>query len=276
MHSIPLLLTACRAGVLLASSFASMAVAAETVKVGGTGSGLGIMKILADAYHADRTDTRILIVPSLGSSGGIKAAAEGMLDIGLSGRPVKSAERAYALGAREIARTPLVIASMRMHHGFTTQDLARIYAGTLKKWPDGRPLRPVMRPESDSETALLRAVSPEIDRALTAARARPGVHVAITDQDSADAIERIPGALGTTTLALILSEERAIKALPLNGIMPSVASLANGRYPYYKPLYVFVPPSASLAARDFLAFIQSGQGARILSDHGYLPLPSGE
>lgn len=276
MRSINRVLTAFQAGVLLGLSFATFPAVADTVKTGGTGSGLGVMKVLAEAYQASRPDTRIMIVPSLGSSGGIKATAAGVLDIGLSGRPLKPAERGLPLTEREVARTPLVLASMRAHSGFTPQDIARIFEGTLNTWPDGSALRPVLRPESDSETQLLRAISPAIDRALTLAHARPGVHVAVTDQDSADAIEQIPGALGTTTLALILSEKRRIKALPLNGVAPSVPALASGNYPYYKPLYVVMPHNPSEAARDFVAFILSGQGARILADKGYLPLKQGK
>lgn len=249
--------------------------AADTLKVGGTGSALGTMKILAGAFQATRPDTQIVVVPALGSSGSIKAVAAGVLDIGLSGRPLKPAERELNLSAREVARTPLVLASMRAHSGFGLSDVARVYDGTLRTWPDGSPLRPILRPESDSETALLRAMSPEIDRALTIAYARPGVHVAITDQDSADAIERIPGALGTSTLALIRSEQRKINVLPLNGVAPSVAALARGRYPHFKPLYFVTPQNPSEPARAFAAFIQSRQGARILSDNGFLPQQSG-
>ena len=261
--------------LLLGLSFASLAAAADTLRVGGTGSALGTMKILAEAFQASRPDTRIVIVPALGSSGSIRAVAAGVLDIGLSGRPLKPAEREQNLAAREVARTPLVLASMRAHGGFTLDDIARIYDGTLQTWPDGGALRPILRPESASETALLRAMSPGIDRALTIAHARPGVHIAIIDQDSADAIEQIPGALGPSTLALIVSEQRKIKALPLNGVAPSVAALARGRYPYFKPLYFVTPQNPSGPARAFAAFVQSRQGARILSDNGYLPLPSG-
>ncbi|MHB1083308.1 MAG: PstS family phosphate ABC transporter substrate-binding protein [Thiobacillus sp.] len=275
MRHINRLLRVFQTSVLLGVSLAAFPALADTVKVGGTGSGLGVMKILAEAYQASRPDTQIMIVPSLGSSGGIKATGAGVLDIGLSGRPLKPEEREQHLTDREVARTPLVLVSTRSHSGFTTQDLARIYDGTLKTWPDGSALRPVIRPESDSETKLLRAISPEVDRALTIARARPGVHVAITDQDGADAIEQIPGALGTSSLGLILSEKRRIKALPLNGVAPSVAALANGSYPFFKPLYVVLPQNPSEAARGFLAFIQSGQGARMMSDNGYLPLKSG-
>ena len=275
MRYINRVLTVFQAGVLLGLSFGPLAAIADTLKVGGTGSALGTMKILADAYRASRPDTQIVVVPALGSSGSIKAVAAGVLDIGLSGRPLKPAEREQNLAEREVARTPLVLASKRAHAGFTLSDIARIYGGTLQAWPDGSPLRPILRPESDSETALLRAMSPEINRAMTIAYARPGVHIAITDQDSADAIEQIPGGLGTSTLALILSEQRTINALPLNGVAPSVAALMRGSYPYFKPLYLITPQNPSGPARAFAAFIQSRQGARILLDNSYLPLQSG-
>ncbi|MBU1263073.1 MAG: substrate-binding domain-containing protein [Gammaproteobacteria bacterium] len=275
MRYINHVLTAFQASVFLGLSFASLPAVADTLKVGGTGSALGTMKILAEAYRASRPDTQIMVVPALGSSGSIKAVAAGVLDIGLSGRPLKPAEREQNLAEREVARTPLVLASMRAHAGFTLSDIVRVYDGTLQTWPDGSPLRPILRPESDSETALLRAISPEIDRALTTAHARPGVHIAITDQDSADAIEHIPGGLGPSTLALILSEQRKIRALPLNGVAPSVAALRRGSYPYFKPLYLVTPQNPSGPARAFAAFIQTRQGARILSDNGYLPLQSG-
>lgn len=275
MRYINHVLTVFQVSVLLGLSFGPLAAVADTLKVGGTGSALGTMKVLADAYRASRPDTQIVVVPALGSSGSIKAVAAGVLDIGLSGRPLKPAEREQNLAEREVARTPLVLASMRAHAGFRLSDIARIYGGTPQTWPDGSPLRPILRPETDSETALLRAMSPEINRAMTIAYARPGVHIAITDQDSADAIEKIPGGLGTSTLALIVSEQRTINALPLNGVAPSVAALMRGSYPYFKPLYLIMPQNPSGPARAFAAFIQSRQGTRILSDNGYLPLKSG-
>ena len=276
MRYINRVLTVFQAGVLLGLSFGPLAAIADTLKIGGTGSALGTMRILADAYRASRPDTQIVVVPALSSSGGIKAVVAGALDIGLSGRPLKPAELGYNnLVVREIARTPLVLASRRDHAGFSLSDIARIYDGTLQTWPDGSPLRPILRPEADTKNTLLRAMSPEIDRAFTAAYTRKGVHVAITDQDSADAIERIPGAVGVSTLALILSERRKIKALPLEGVSPSVAALERGSYPYFSPLYLVVTQNPSGPAQAFAAFIQSRQGARILADNGYLPVQSG-
>ena len=78
------------------------AVAAENVlKIGGTGSALGTMKLLAEAYEKSHPGIRVQILPSLSSTGGIKAAVEGAIDIGLSGRPLKEEERGKGAIQRE-------------------------------------------------------------------------------------------------------------------------------------------------------------------------------
>lgn len=251
-------------------SLSTLAANADTVKVGGTGSSIGSVKLLAQAFMQRHPDTKIIVIESLGSSGSIQAVAAGTLNVSFSARPLNTKEQSQNLIEQEIARTPLVLASMRDHAGFTTNDIPKIFDGSLSTWPDNSTLRPILRPDADAEVAILRAISPEFDRALSAARKRPGVHVAITDQDSANAIETIPGAVGTSTLSLILSEQRKIKALPLNGVMPSVSNLAQGRYPYYKPLHMITAQNHTQATQAFRRFIFSQQGAKILSDNGYL------
>lgn len=259
-------------GIALSLQFVSFTATAGTVRIGGTGSALGVLTILKNAFETSHLDMKIIVVPALGSGGSIKAVAADALDIGLSGRPLKPTERAQSLTEQEIARTPLVLATMHPHAGFTLNELAQIFDGTLRTWPDGSVLRPILRPEAESETQLLRALSPAIDRSLSSARARPGVHVAITDQDSADAIERIPGALGTSTLALVVSEQRKIKVLALNGVTPSATALARGEYPYFKPLYLIARSNPPAAVRAFMRFVLSAQGTKILRDNGYLPM----
>lgn len=267
------LLKATVSACILSLCLFGLTATADTVKTGGTGSAMGSIALLAATYELNHPNTKIATITGLGSSGSIKAVAAGALDISLSARPLKATEQNLNLSIQEIARTPLVLASRHTHTGFTTSDLSKIFDGRLATWPDHSALRPILRPDTDTESALLRTISPDIDRALSIAYKRPGVHVAITDQDSADAIEKIPGAVGITTLALILGEQRKLNALPFNGIKPSVSNLAQGRYPYYKPLYLITAPQPSEATQAFKAFILSKQGAKILSDIGYHLVP---
>jgi len=105
--------------------------------------------------------------------------------------------------------------------------------------------------------------------AKISAEQRKGMPFAVTDQDAADSIENIPGALGTGTLALILSEKREIKALSWNGMVPDPASLADGSYPFYKVYSVVTGPKTPPLAKDFAVFIQSATAREILVANGH-------
>lgn len=248
----------------------TLAVERAVLRIGGTGSAAGAFKQIAEAFQKTRPDIEIRFTPNLGSSGAIKALQAGTLEVALSARNLKSNEQ--PLRAQEIGRTPLVIAVSLKNsvRSISLDELARALEGSLTTWPDGSPLRLILRPESDAETAYLRAVSPRLDLALNTARKRPGLQLAISDQDAADALEKIPGALGLSTLALIVSEKRPLKPLNLDGKQPSAATLASGEYPYYKPIFTVTLAQPSDATQAFIAFIQSGSGARILSSNAYL------
>jgi len=91
----------------------------------------------------------------------------------------------------------------------------------------------------------------------------------VTDQDTASSIEKVPGALGPSTLALMLSEERALKALTLDGVVPSAENIANGRYPLFKQLLIVTGPKTPPEAQAFVSFVRSGAGREILAQTGH-------
>jgi phosphate transport system substrate-binding protein len=154
----------------------------------------------------------------------------------------------------------------------TTAQIQGLYSGDVSRWPDNTPARPVLRPASDSDTLLLREAFPELIAAIDAAGTRRGVPTAATDQDAADMLTSIPGAFGTSTLALILAERRPLKPLPLNGIAPTPANLAAGRYPLAKNLYFVVPSSPSSLALRFLNYVRSPAARRTLEQTGHQPI----
>ena len=140
--------------------FAALAVAAtcggaqaETiVRIGGTGSGLPAMRLLATAYSKTHPDVSIKVVPSLGSGGGIAALAKGALDLAISARPLKDTELSLGARAVEYARTPLVFAVHKdvPKTNLTSDEVLAIYAGKTRTWSDGTRIRLILRPMSDS------------------------------------------------------------------------------------------------------------------------------
>lgn len=264
--------------VTLALLGASVVFAADTLavtlRIGGTGTDLGTMRLLANAFEKRFTGTTFDVQPSIGSSGGIKAIMAGVLDIAISSRPLTEAER--KLGAQEwvYAKTPFVFATDRKssHVQLTYAEIVAIYDGTMTQWKDGSAIRIILRPETESDTTLIKKYVPGMESAMAKAYQRRGPPIAATDQDAADKIEQVAGALGLSTLALIMGENRSLKALALNGVTPTVENIANGSYPMSKTLYVITGPRPKEGAQRFIDFMRSKEGAAILQRTGHLVL----
>ncbi|OGA33924.1 MAG: hypothetical protein A3G80_00255 [Betaproteobacteria bacterium RIFCSPLOWO2_12_FULL_62_13b] len=244
--------------------------AAEEFKLGGSGAALGTMQRLAEEFTAGNPDIRITSVPSLGSGGGIKAVVAGAIGLAVTSRPLNEGERKLGAVEMEYARTPFVFAVSTQSKvtAMTSGELADIYAGRRVTWADGSPVRIVLRPASDVDTEMVRNISPEIRSGLAAAEARPGVRFSVNDQDAANDLERIPGAIGPSSLALIVSERRALRALKLDGREPTPTNAASGAYPYYKRLFLVTGAKRSAAVERFVAFVRSPAGRKILAGNG--------
>jgi phosphate transport system substrate-binding protein len=250
--------------------FADGAAAAEEIKIGGTGNALGTMRLLADAFRKQNPDMHVTVLPSVGSKGAIKAVPKGVLDIGLSARPLTDEERKLGSIAHEYARSPLVFAVSTKTgvRALTLDQIVDIYSGKLVNFPDGSQIRPVLRPIGEDITLQIKHMSPALDKALSAAEQRPGMPFAATDQEAADKTESIPGALSVTTLSLINSENRQLRALTLNGVEPTVGNGASGKYPHAKGFFLVTRREPSAAVKRFIAFMQSPAGREILIRSG--------
>jgi len=247
--------------------------AGGVLRIGGAGAGLGTLRILGGEFETTHPGTQVEIVPNLGTSGGIKALLAGAVDLAISARPLLPAE--IQAGARQhvYGRTPFVFIANRdvPETDLTTAGLARILKSSLSAWADGRRIRMILRPVTDVDTAILIALSPDMGPALKAARERPGMFVAATDQESLASVGRIPGALGTTCLAQLSTEPHAVKVLSHNGVVPSLQALAEGRYPLAKHMALVSAPRPPALAQAFLRFLRSGRGRALLSATGHLP-----
>jgi phosphate transport system substrate-binding protein len=244
---------------------------AEEIKIGGTGTALATMQLAAQAYGKNHPEARITVVPSLGSGGGIKAVLAGAIQLAVSARPLNEAEAKLGAVAIPYGSTPFVFATSTSNPvaGLTLQELVDIYAGRTEQWAGGQKIRLVLRPVGDTDSEMIKGISPAMRDAKSSAEQRKGMPFAVSDQDAADSIEKIPGALGPSTLAQILSEKRLLKALRLNGVEPSAKTIADGSYPLRKELLLVTGPNTPPSAQQFVAFVRSAPGQEILRQTGH-------
>ena len=242
---------------------------AETIRISGAGGAIGTIRILGEAFRKTNPGIRVEILPGMGSSGAVRAVLAGRLDIGLSGRMLKGEERAQDVIETKYARTPFafVVNSNLKMTGLTLEGLTAIYAGK-RDWENGKRIRLVLRPQADSDIEVLKSMSPAMSAAVDIALRREGMIVATTEQDAVDAIESVPGAFGGTTLSLVSSERRALRILALDGVVPSVRTMADGSYPYSKTFFMVTKINPPASVRRFIDFVRSPAGAAILAKNG--------
>jgi phosphate transport system substrate-binding protein len=247
------------------------AAAADTLRVGGTGSAIGMLQQVGAVFSA-ATGVTVEVVPNLGSTGAVSALRDGWLDVAIPARPLKPDEAAAGLRQVVVLRTAYVIATSHSNpNGLKSADLAGIFTAEKPTWADGTPIRIILRPRSDTDTALLAELFPGMAAAIEAARRRAEVPTAATDQDNATMAERTPNSLTGTTITQLKTEHRNLYIVPLDGIEPTLANFESGAYRFAKHLYFIVPRASSAEAQQFLAFLQSPRGVKALHETETLP-----
>jgi phosphate transport system substrate-binding protein len=259
--------------VALLSVAASLghAIAADAVRVGGTGTAIGFLQHAAAKFAAD-SGGKVMVIPALGSTGSLRALSDGKIEVAVAARPLKSEEAAAGLRQVLALRTAYVMATSRRAGGdLKAADVAKIYGANSPIWPDGTPVHIILRPRSDTDTELLGAIFPGMADALEAARRRPDVPTAATDQDNADEAERLTGSLAGTTATQIKTEGRRLQTMSIDGVEPTLANFESGAYPYAKKLYVVVKGEANQDVARFVEFLHSPSGLALLRDAEVLP-----
>ena len=246
---------------------------AETIRIGGTGVALGGMRILGTAFEQQNAGTTVEVLPSLGSSGGVRALLAGAVDLSVASRALKDKETDKGAVARLYATTPLALVTSEgaQVDRVTTEELAEIYSGARQTWPSGETIRVVLRPISETDTKILRALSAEMAQAVDAAFERQGLVSASNDQENAETLERLPGALGVVAIGQIATEARRLKVLRLDGSLPNAEGSYAQHPEFVKSLYLVTTGSASPVARAFVDYVLSEEGQAILASYDHIP-----
>jgi phosphate transport system substrate-binding protein len=235
------------------------------LRTGGTGAATVLLHQLAAEFGKERV-YRTQVVASLGTSGGLRALADGYLDVTVAGRALKPEEQAKGLKVAMVVRTPFILAtSHKAPGGLALADVVRAFADPHLAWADGTPIRVILRPRSESDVMLMISLFPGLAGAMEKARQRPEVPVAATDQDNAELAERTPGSLIGMTQAQLLLERRDLRTVTIDGLGATKASFVDGTYPYSKLLYFVTRDQTGEAAGAFLRFLDTPAAHQLMA-----------
>lgn len=247
--------------------------AETTVVVAGSGTNLPIVRVLAKAFQKKHPGITIEVPASIGSTSGIRAAADGAIAIGLISRPLKENEKGLGLEVVTYAHTPLVIG---VHPGVAEEnisyaDLIDIYRGKKRTWKDGKEIIVLTREPGDSTIEAMITEVPGFRMVYEESRKSKRWATIMKDLEMNQILAKTSNAIGFSDLGSLTIERHRIKPLRVNGVAPTLINVQKGKYPLLKPLiFVYRQEKLPPAAREFLAFVRSKEGARLLKANGYL------
>lgn len=245
-----------------------------TLLFAGSGSNLPIIRVLVQAFQRSHPGISIEVATSIGSGGGIRAAADGAIALGLSSRPLKENEKGLGVDVITYAHTPIVIA---VHPGVAEEEISfaeiiDIYRGKQRTWRDGAEIIVLTREQGDSTIEVLIKLVPGFEAVYKESMQAERWAVLLTDLEMVQFLTKTSHAIGFSDLGALTVERQQIKPLRVNGVAPTLENAQTGKYPLVRPLiFVYHKERIPPAAREFITYVRSQEGARILLANGYLP-----
>jgi len=248
---------------------------AEIVTVAGSGGMIPLLTALSAAYMKKYPQDQIQVNPhSLTQSGGIMAAKNGAVDIGMSARSLEIRELSYTVDAYHIADVAAAVA-VNKYVGvtnITSKQLCAIYSGKITNWRElgGHDARIVVltRPEKDSTKQAFRQGIP----CFGELKETPEALQMFKSNDMLTVLQRTPESIGLIdSIALEQSQGKA-RPLKLDGRSASAEEIAGGRWPAIKRYTLVIGNPRKKAVDRFMRFINSREGAVLISKHDGIPV----
>ena len=265
---------ACAVAVSL-SAFALMpSASAETLVIPGSGNPEYILTVLANAYNTRQSEHRVIVPPTIGTSGALREVTEGTASMGRVGRPLKGKELNLGLTYRPIGRDPVsfVGGAGVTVSGITTQQAIDIFTGNISNWRDlggkHEAIRAIGREKTD---ASLQAIMREI-KAFENLQYHDNVKLVHLDSQLIELLDRFPASFGFLNRSALSGAKTKLIALKLDSIDPSADNVDAGRYKLWTEIgLIYKESSLTPAGRSFLEFVASPYGAQLLRANGLLP-----
>jgi phosphate transport system substrate-binding protein len=89
-------------------------------------------------------------------------------------------------------------------------------------------------------------------------------------------VGRTPGAIGYSGLGYATAAVKFIRVSKVkgeSGVVPSNATILDKTYPIARPMFMYTPGEPAAHVKDYLAWITSDAGQKIVEQTGYVPLP---
>ena len=244
----------------------------KPLKVVGTGACEEVLKKFADVFNKTNTNCEVVIPPSIGSSGGVKAVGNDEHVLARTARPPKEKEAHFGLSYLAFAKDAIVftVGSDVNIKSLTEQQLVDIFSGKVDNWQQvggsNAPIRVLAREKTETSRVI-------IDKHMSKfAKVQYGDQVKLVyrDYEMVDMIEKYPTSIGWVTAS---SVNPNIHPIAIDGIEATPENVSSGKYPLSSEYaFVFKKKSLNEPAEKFIDFVFSGEGKKLMAMNGLISI----
>jgi phosphate transport system substrate-binding protein len=287
------LLAPVAAGLLLAGNLACAPSSRDdtigTIKVTGSDTMVNLANAWQEAFQATHPDISLQVTGG-GSGVGINNLIAGEIEIATASRPMepKEIELAKSTHGKDpkqfvVARDALAIFVHKKNplDSISLAELAEIYGenGTATTWKaihvdfaecPSKQIVPIGRQNSSGTYAYFREAVLGKKREY-----RQGLTSQTGSSDVVALVSKTPCAIGYSGMGYRTDDVKVLdvsKEKGQRGIPPTAETALDGSYPISRPLYLYTLGEPTGAVQEFIQWVRSAEGQRIVEEQGFVPV----
>jgi phosphate transport system substrate-binding protein len=260
----------------LALAFGLAEAKAERLVIKGSDTlGAKLVPQLAESFKAQHPGTTFDIAAE-GSTTGIAAIIDGTAEIGMSSRRAKSSEvGAAAAKGRNMKPTivaydgiAVIVNSANPVKSLTKKQVEQIFTGDVADWSavggSGGKISIYTRNTSSGTYSEFKELAMK-----KRDYAKSSQKMAGNEQIAAE-VGKNPSGVGYVGMAY--TKASGVKVISIDGATPSVKSVQDHSYPYWRPTFYYTNGEPGGLAKQFVDFTLSSGGQNIVSRVGFVPV----
>jgi len=247
---------------------------AEKIVTAGSTTVLPIAQKAAEVFMNSNQNADISVRGG-GSGVGIASLIDGSCDIANSSRPIKDTELDKAVSnGRHLKATVIamdgicvIVNTSNTIDALTKKQIRDIYTGNVSNWKQlGGPNEKIVIVSRDSSSGTFEAFGTLV---LDGAKVRADALMQASNQAVASTVADTSGAIGYVGLGYLTS---SVKAVDVDGVKADKETVLSNKYPIGRPLFMYTNGSPKGLAKEFIDFILSPEGQKLVEEDGFVAL----
>lgn len=225
---------------------------------------------LAAQFMKDNPEVTITIQGG-GTAVGITSANDGTVDIGAASRELSASDPPLVKWMLARDGIAVIVHPKNLLTGLTRAQVRDIFSGKITNWKDVGGADQKIDVVSREEGSGTRTAFQDLVMGNDATGKPINIINGAIFQSSNGALKQVvlgdAGSIGYLSLGYL---DSSVKALSIDGVVPSEANSKNGTYPIVRPLYFLTKSQPAGLVKAFIDFCQSADVQKIIADEGYV------